>query len=164
MKISLVVAQSLNRVIGKDNELPWRLPADLKHFKTLTMGKPIVMGRKTYNSIGRPLPGRRNLVLSTKQDLDIPGCEVFHSVGDVLQALSAAEEVMVIGGASVYEQFLDVADMIYLTQVDARLDGDTFFPELDKEKWALVSQVHCNADEKNSYDYCFQLFHKRNSS
>lgn len=156
MQISLIVAYDKNRVIGKNNQLPWRLPADLKHFKTLTMGKPIVMGRKTFESIGRPLPGRRNVVISSQSDFKIAGCDVYHSIEAALTALQNEAEIMVIGGARVYEQFLKRADCIYLTVVDAQVAGDAFFPTWDQTNWQLVSQERFEADEKNAYGYCFQ--------
>src|SRR3990167_4875952 len=138
MKISLVVAKSKNNVIGKNNQLPWHLPADLKHFKNVTMGKPIIMGRKTFDSIGKPLPGRRNIIISHQPNLFIDGCEVFHSIDDALNAVKTEPEVMVIGGANLYAQILDRANCIYLTVIDAEFDGDTFFSELDQDKWKLI--------------------------
>ena len=118
MKISLVVAKSKNNVIGKNNQLPWHLPADLKHFKNLTMGKPIIMGRKTFDSIGKPLPGRRNIIISHQPNLFIDGCEVFHSIDDALSALKNETEVMIIGGANLYAQTIERASRLYLTEID----------------------------------------------
>lgn len=142
-------------MIGKNNQLPWHLPADLKHFKSITMGKPIVMGRKTYESIGKPLPGRRNIVISRQEDLHIEGCEVFASIEAVLTALASTPEIMVIGGANLYQQFLHRANTIYMTVVDADIDGDAFFPVLDHQEWSIVESKSHLPDEKNKYPYQF---------
>lgn len=158
MKISLIVARSQNNVIGKDNKMPWHLPADLKHFKAVTMGKPIVMGRKTFESIGRALPGRRNIVMSCQKDLVLAGCDVFHTMDDVLEAVHSASEVMIIGGANLYAQWLDRVDCIYMTVVEAEFDGDAFFPELNKTDWQLVSEEKHFPDDKNKYSYRFQVW------
>lgn len=160
MQISLIVAYDKNRVIGKNNQLPWHLPADLWHFKKLTMGNPIIMGRKTFESIGRPLPGRRNVIISRQGDLKIDGCEVFHSVEDALAGLQSESEVMVIGGANIYEQFLNYAHRLYITVVDAEVMGDTFFPQWNKKDWILVSENCFEADAKNEYGYCFQMWER----
>lgn len=160
MKISLIVAQSKNRVIGKDNHMPWHLPADLKHFKHITMGKPIIMGRKTFDSIGKPLPGRRNIVISRDKNLQIPGCEVFHSIEEALIAVQNEPEIMVIGGANLYAQMFARANTIYLTVIDAEFDGDTFFPALSSE-WILQSEETFSPDEKNQYAYCFQRYDRK---
>lgn len=159
MKISLVVAKSKNNVIGKNNQLPWYLPADLKHFKNVTMGKPIIMGRKTFDSIGKPLPGRRNIIISHQQNLFIDGCDVFHSIDDAFNAVKTEKEVMIIGGANLYAQILDRAHCIYLTIIDAEFDGDAFFPELNQE-WKLISDEKFSHDEKNKYDYRFEVWSK----
>lgn len=159
MKISLIVAKSKNNVIGKNNQLPWHLPADLKHFKQITMGKPIIMGRKTFDSIGKPLPGRRNMIISRDKQLFVEGCEVFNSIDDALSAVKNEPEVMIIGGANLYAQTMSRAKCIYLTLIDAEIEGDTFFPELNQE-WKLVSEEKFSADEKNLYPYCFQCYEK----
>ena len=158
MKISLIVAQSQNHVIGKNNQLPWKMPADLAHFKSVTMGKPIVMGRKTYESIGRPLSGRRNVVISRQPDFIADGCDVFHSIDHAVEALASEPEIMVIGGANLYEQFLDRADCVYMTIVETTVDGDAFFPELNAVSWSLASEESFSADEKNIYPYRFQVW------
>ena len=160
MKISIIVAQSKNRVIGKNNQLPWHLPADLKHFKSVTMGKPIIMGRKTFESIGRPLPGRLNVVISRQADLHIPGCDVFNSIEQALSSLDHEDEVMIIGGANLYAQMLDKADCVYLTIVETEVEGDAFFPELSKQEWVLESEACFMSDDKNLYDYRFQVWHR----
>lgn len=157
MKISFVVAKSRNHVIGKDNRLPWQLPADLAHFKKITMGKPIIMGRKTFDSIGKPLPGRRNIIISHDKNLKIEGCDVFHSVDDALNAVKTSPEVMIIGGENLFSQTLSRANCIYLTVIDADFKGDTFFPTLGAE-WQLASEEKCLPDEKNKYAYRFQVW------
>lgn len=153
--ISFVVAMARNGVIGKDNQLPWRLPADLRHFKAVTMGKPIIMGRKTYDSIGRPLPGRTNIVVTRDPAYQAEGCVVAHSIEAGLVAAGDAEEVMVIGGADFYRQLLSRADRIYLTLIDAEVEGDTWFPELDTARWHERSREDHVADADNPFPYSF---------
>ncbi len=155
MKITIVVAMAANRVIGKDNCLPWHLPADLKHFKQLTLGKPVVMGRKTYESIGRPLPERTNIVVTRDRDYAAPGCVVVHSLEAALEAAGASAEVMVIGGAGLYRQILPLTDTIHLTRVQAEFEGDTVFPELNEADWHEVSRTDCEPDAKNPWPYSF---------
>ncbi len=155
MKISIIVAMAANRVIGKDNQLPWYLPADLKYFKETTMGKPILMGRKTWESIGRPLPGRTNIVITRDENYDAPGCVVVHSINDAMQAAAKQDEVMVIGGAELYRQILPRTDSIYLTRINEDFEGDTLFLELDSSEWQEVERLDCDADDKNPYTYSF---------
>jgi dihydrofolate reductase len=155
MKISIIVAMADNRVIGHDNRLPWHLPADLKHFKATTMGKPIIMGRKTWESIGRPLPGRTNIVVTRDPRYTADGCVVVHSVDAALQACSADEEVMVIGGAEFYRQVLPRASTLYLTLVHDAFEGDAFFPELDSHEWREVEREDFDADADNPHAYSF---------
>jgi dihydrofolate reductase len=155
MKVSIVVAMAANRVIGNNNQLPWHLPADLKHFKQTTMGKPILMGRKTWESIGRPLPGRTNIVITRDESYAAPGCLVVHSIEAAMQAAAQQDEVMVIGGAEFYRQVLPRADTIYLTRIHQDFEGDTFFPELDEAEWQEVARVDCDADDRNPYAYSF---------
>lgn len=162
MKISLIVAKSKNHVIGKNNKMPWHLPADLKHFKNVTMGKTIIMGRRTFESIGKPLPGRRNIVISHNEKLQITGCDVFNSIEDALVAVKNESEVMIIGGANIYAQTIALARTIYLTVIEVELDGDAFFPALGSE-WKLISEDKFPADEKNSYAYCFQQYDREQS-
>lgn len=164
MRVSLVVAMSENRVIGRDNDLPWRLPADLAHFKRLTLGKPIIMGRKTYESIGRPLPGRQNIVLTRDESFQAPGCDICLGLDQAMAVAGSAEEVMIIGGAALYETLLERADRIYLTEVHARIEGDTWFPELDASDWKEVSREAHGADERNSLDYSFVTLDRVNRS
>ena len=155
MKISIVVAMAANGVIGRDNHLPWHLPADLQHFKQTTMGKPILMGRKTFESIGRPLPGRTNIVITRDEDYTAEGCVVVHSIEAAMQAAGAQEEIMVIGGAEFYRQVLPYTDTIYLTRIHADFAGDTFFPELVDSEWREVERIDCEADASNPQRYSF---------
>lgn len=161
MKIAIIVATDNNRLIGKDNDLPWKLSADLQYFKRVTMGKPLIMGRKTHQSIGRPLPGRKNIIISTDSEFTAEGCVVVNSIDAALNECADVEEVMVMGGASLYEQFLPKADKLYLTQVHADLTGDTWFPEWDKAEWQEVEREDHQADEKNQFDYSFIIYEKK---
>lgn len=155
MRISLIAALADNRVIGYRNRLPWRLPADLQHFKRMTMGKPLVMGRKTWESIGRPLPGRINIVVSRDTTLQADGGVVVHSIEQALEAAAGAEEVMIMGGAELYAQALPRAGRLYLTEVKAAVEGDAWFPDIDLKDWVEVERERHCADEKNEYDYAF---------
>lgn len=154
--ISLIVAMDENRVIGFENKMPWYLPADLAHFKKTTTGHPIVMGRKTFQSIGRPLPNRTNLILTRDQSFRAEGCQVIDNIEVVLEK-SKKEDVFVIGGAEIYQQFLPYAEKIYSTQILESFQGDTFFPPLTDE-WQLVSIEKHEEDEKNRYKYQFQVY------
>lgn len=156
--ISLIVAMGKNRVIGKDNQMPWHLPADLAYFKKVTTGHPIIMGRKTFQSIGRPLPNRENIILTRDKMFKHDNCTIINCVEEAL-ALAASKDIFVIGGAEIYEQFLPFAKKIYITQIHENFSGDTFFPKLTKEWQLQSSQLH-SKDEKNKYDYEFQLFEK----
>ncbi len=144
-----------NGVIGKDNGLPWYLPADLKHFKQTTMGKPILMGRKTWESIGRPLPGRTNIVITRDSAYSATGCVVVDSIEAAITAAGEQDEVMVIGGAELYRQVLPYTDTIYLTRIHETIDGDTRFPEIADTEWHQLERVDHEADEKNPHDYSF---------
>ena len=159
--ISLIVAVSENNVIGSGGELPWRLSDDLKRFKAVTMGKPIVMGRKTYESIGRPLPGRQNIVITGQAGFDAPGCDVVDSKEAALAAARDAGEAMVIGGSQVYALFLPDAGRLYLTRVHAEIEGDTHFPDVASDDWRLVADEAHQADERNEYDYSFRTYERR---
>ncbi|MGB5305891.1 MAG: type 3 dihydrofolate reductase [Gammaproteobacteria bacterium] len=155
MKISIIVAMARNRTIGRDNSLPWRLPADLKHFRRTTMGKPILMGRKTWESIGRPLPGRINIVMTRDPDYTAPGCIVVHTIEAALQAAAQHDEIMVIGGAELYKQVLPRAVTIYMTLIHDEIPGDTFFPELEGDEWLEVGRADYDPDEDNPHEYSF---------
>lgn len=153
--VSLISAVADNGVIGKRNALPWYLPADLKHFKDVTMGKPIIMGRTTYESIGRPLPGRINIVLSSRTGFTAPGCEVVHTVAEALRAVQGATEVMVIGGGAIYKEFLPLAEKMYLTEVHREIEGDIYFPDFNKTEWREISRQDFGSDGKNPCAYSF---------
>jgi len=160
MKMSLIAAMDRNRLIGNKNQLPWHLPADLAHFKQVTMGKPIVMGRKTYESIGKPLPGRTNIVIS-RSDYKAEGVEVVSSICAAVAKVANADELVVIGGSTIYEMVIDVVDQMYLTFVEAEFTGDTWFPAFDSEKWFISSEEKHAADEKNKYDYRYVTYEKK---
>ena len=161
MRISLIAALARNRVIGRDNQLPWRLSADLKHFKALTMGKPIVMGRKTWESIGKPLPGRTNIVVTRDSGFTAEGCCVMHSIEAALVAAKDAEEVMIMGGANLYAQLLPRADRLYLTEVQADVSGDAWFPEITEIQWRELERESHRADENNEFDYDFVVLERK---
>jgi dihydrofolate reductase len=158
--VSLIVAMARNGVIGRGNAMPWHLPADLKRFKALTLGKPILMGRRTYESIGRALPGRDNLVLTRARDWRAAGVTVVHSVDEALQHSAAGAELAVIGGAEVYRLTLPLAGRIYLTQVLADVEGDTFFPEFSAGEWREVESSEYPADERHAYGMKFVTFER----
>lgn len=162
MILSLVVAASNNNVIGKDNKLLWSLPNDMKHFKNVTWGMPVVMGRKTFDSFKQPLAGRKNIVLSTNKNLKIDNAIVARSMQDVelLVREMDIKELMVIGGGEIYKLYLPRANRIYLTRVDAVLDGDAFFPVFDQQEWTLKSSVVNKADEKHLYNYTYELWER----
>ena len=160
--VSMIVAMACNRVIGRDNQLPWHLPEDLKHFKRVTMGKPIVMGRKTYDSIGRPLPGRRNIVVTRQQGWSAPGVDVVHKLESALElARESAVEVVVIGGAGIYQQALPFVDRIYLTCIHQAFEGDALFPELDKNRWSEVERQDVFPSDGNELSYSFVTLERR---
>lgn len=152
MIISLIAAMDKNRLIGADNAMPWHLPADFRHFKSVTMGKPIIMGRKTFESIGRPLPGRKNVVISGS-GFQAPGIVVVGSIEAALAEAGEAEEVMIIGGARLYEQMIDRADRMYLTYVDAECEGDAWFPAFNADDWEVMSEEKFDADDNNNYNF-----------
>jgi dihydrofolate reductase len=160
MQISLIVAAAENDVIGRAGRLPWRLPADLRHFKQLTMGHHLIMGRKTFESIGRPLPGRTSIVLSRRQDFPAPEVLLAGSLDEALRRAGGDGEVFIVGGADVYRQALPLADRIYLTRVHADIAGDTYFPALPPGQWVLRESRRQAADAKNEYDYSFLLYER----
>jgi len=153
--ISIIVAVAENGAIGSGNRLPWHLPDDLKRFKALSLGKPVVMGRRTFESIGRPLPGRPNIVISRQGGLAIDGVRVAHSLDEALAAAGSVPEVVVIGGAQIFRQVLPRTDTIHLTRVHARVAGDVFFPELDPAQWREAAVEHHAADERHQYAFSF---------
>ena len=159
--ISLLVAMDKNRLIGKDNDLPWRLPADLAYFKRVTMGHPIVMGRKTYESIGRPLPGRENIIITRNTDFVAPGCKIIYTIEDILKLEAEDKEVFVIGGSEIFNEILSSANKLYITLIEDCFEGDTYFPEVRTEEWQLISEEKGIKDDKNPYDYYFQVFERK---
>jgi dihydrofolate reductase len=162
MIISMIAAMANERIIGDDNQMPWHLPADLQHFKRVTMDKPVVMGRKTFESIGRPLPGRRNIVITRNVTYQAEGIEVVSSPEEALTLLEGTEEVMVIGGGNIYSQFLPLAERLYLTFIDLTVAGDTQFPDYEKDyQWVEVESEAHQPDERNKYGYTFVTLHKK---
>ncbi|MDE1988969.1 MAG: type 3 dihydrofolate reductase [Betaproteobacteria bacterium] len=160
-RLSLIVAMTENRIIGANNAMPWHLPADLAFFKATTLGHPVIMGRKTFESIGRALPGRRNIVVSRNPGYLAEGCDTVTDMAQSLQQAGPAPEIFVIGGAQLFELALPQAHRIYLTRIHATLDGDTFFPELDAAEWQEISRQHHPRDPKNAFDLTFLTLERR---
>lgn len=163
MTISFVVAASANNAIGKDNQLLWHLPNDMRFFKNTTWGSVVIMGRKSFESMGKALKGRINIVITRQDSWQAEDAIVANDLQDALQKAEAAncKEIFIIGGGEIYKQSLGIADKIYLTRVHANIDGDTFFPELDPSIWELISSEDFKKDEKHQYDYSFQLYTKK---
>ncbi len=164
MIISLIAAMDKNKVIGQNGRLPWRLPADMQRFVALTMGKPVIMGRKTYESIPdrfRPLTGRANIIITRNPDYEAPGCLVVNSPEAALAAAGDAKEVMIIGGTSIYEAFLFQADRLYLTLIDAEFEGDAIFPTTEQIYWQIIEEKSYQPDEKNKYAYQFLMLERK---
>ncbi len=157
-ELSLIVAMDDNRLIGSNNNLPWQLPADLAFFKRTTMGKPIIMGRKTFVSIGRPLPGRHNIVITRDSAFSAEGCEIADGIHTALSLCRDVEEVMLIGGASLYQQTIDQATQLYITRIHHSFEGDTWFPEFDLKVWKQANRQDYEADSSNPYAYSFIKF------
>lgn len=160
MRISLIVAVSANNVIGVDGDLPWRLSEDLKRFKVITMGKPMIMGRATFDSIGKALPGRRCIVMSRQAEFRAEGCDVVSSPEQALDIAGDVEEVMVIGGSKIYALFLPMAQRIHLTRVHANIQGDTFFPQLDPAEWRLIESLDFTACDERALSYAFEIWER----
>lgn len=159
--ISLIAAMTHDRVIGIGNRLPWKLPSDMRWFRQQTMGKPIIMGRKTFESFGaKPLPGRMNIIVSRDKAYQADGCTVVHCVDEALEAAGAVKEIMIIGGASFYDQLLPQAQRLYLTYVDTDIKGDAWFPQLDNTHWQEVKRIKNLKDEKNPYDHEFVILER----
>ena len=161
MTISIIAGMDKNRLIGQGNRLPWRLPADMKHFRQHTLGKPVLMGRKTFESIGKPLPKRTNIILTRDCDYRAEGCIITHSIEEVLDTASGSEEIMIIGGASIYELFFPLANRLYLTYVHDCFQGDVYFPAFDLADWQEVKRVDRQPDGKNPHPYSFLFLHRR---
>jgi dihydrofolate reductase len=166
MRISLLLAASENNVIGRDNRLPWHLPNDLTYFKNLTWGLPILMGRKTFDSIGKPLPGRKSIVITRDGGWTHKGVEAVHSMGEAIQKAEeyGAKEIFVIGGAQIFKAALPAAGRIYLTRIHHAFDGDVFFPDITNRDWILASSRFCEKDEKNSYDHTYEVWERKASA
>lgn len=162
MTISLIVAAATNHAIGLNGTMPWHLPADMKHFKNITWGMPVVMGRKTFESLGKPLTGRKNIVITRQSGWKAEGAIAVKSIEDALFVAQQADanEVMVIGGGEIYKALFEKAARIYLTRVEAEPEADTFFPVIHPEQWRLTSQQNFEADEKNAYNYSFQIWER----
>ena len=160
--IALVVAMDEQRLIGYNNQLPWYLPADLRRFKAITMGKPIIMGSHTFTSIGKALPGRRNIVLSTRADFIAPECDVVPTVETAFALVKDEQEIMIIGGTRVYEQCLAHADKLYVTIIEHRFIGDTYFPAIDWTQWKIITEEQGIVDEKNPYPHRFIIAERIN--
>lgn len=163
MNLSIIVACSKNRVIGRDLQLPWRLPDDLQRFKALTLGHPVIMGRKTLDSIGRPLPGRQNIVITRQQGYCPEGVKVVHSLEQALSDCRSASEVFIIGGGEIYQLALPQVRRIYLTWVDVEIEGDAFFPDWSQENFVQVSEETHPVDEKHAFPFKFLILEKRAS-
>jgi dihydrofolate reductase len=164
MKIAIIVAVAEKNVIGGENKLLWHLPADLKHFKELTTGHCIIMGRKTYESIGRPLPNRTNIVISRNADLKIEGCLVFSSLEEAIEAaekIETKDKIWIIGGGEIYKQAMNLADELYMTEVLIKVKGDTVFPKVDNKYWEIESRYNHVPDEKNNHFYSFIRYEKK---
>ncbi len=163
MTLSIIAAMDQNQLIGKQGKIPWSLSADLKYFKKTTMGAPIIMGRKTFESIGSPLPGRKNIILTRNKDYKAEGCEVVHSKDKILdEFLQKKEEAFIIGGAEIYKQFLAYCDNLYLTIIEDQFSGDTYFPEIDWEKWDKISEQKGTTDSNNPYSYSYHIYQRKN--
>ena len=161
MQLSIIVAMDRNRVIGRGGVLPWHISSDLKNFKKITMGKPILMGRKTHDSIGKPLPGRENIILTNNKKYSAEGCTVKNTLDEVHTYCERQLELVVMGGAILYSQTLDKADKLYITEVNASVNGDTFFPEYKGNQWREISRESFNADENNEFDYSFTVLERK---
>ncbi|BBB23461.1 dihydrofolate reductase [Isorropodon fossajaponicum endosymbiont JTNG4] len=161
MKLSIIVAMDDNQLIGKNNSLPWHLPADLAYFKKTTTGKAVLMGRKTYDSVDRPLPNRRNIIVSRNTKFKADGCEVVGSINAALSLANGDNELMIMGGASFYEQMVNKVDRLYITEVKGKFEGDAYFPEFDRTQFSELSRDSHQADEKNLHAYDFVILDRK---
>jgi dihydrofolate reductase len=160
MSVSLIVAMARNRTIGIDNTLPWRCPEDLKHFKALTMGHHMIMGRKTFDSIGKPLPGRTTVVVTRNPDLKIEGCLIAHSLEQAIAACAGDNEIFIVGGAELYAQALPLVDTLYITEIQQDISGDAHFPEFDKKNWKTISREIRSQEIPQPLEYHFVSYHR----
>ncbi len=161
MIISLIVAMDENRVIGYKNKLPWNLPSELNYFRETTKGKPVIMGRKTHESIGRPMPGRLNIIITRDKNYKADNCAVVHSREDAVNAAKASDEAMVIGGAEIYRLFLPAADRLYVTKVHGKFRGDTYFPEFNENEWVKAKEKNFEKDSENKYSYTIMVLERK---
>lgn len=164
MSLSIIAAVDKNQLIGNRGEIPWKLPADLKYFKETTMGAPVIMGRKTFESIGFPLPGRKNIIMTKNKNYTAEGCKVVHSKREVLNDfLEKDKEAFIIGGAEIYRIFLPYSKKLYLTIIEHEFSGDTYFPEIDWENWKKISEKKGTTDSKNPYSYSYHVYRRKNT-
>lgn len=164
MSLSIIAAVDKNRLIGNRGKIPWELPADLKYFKETTMGAPVIMGRKTFESIGFPLPGRKNIILTKNENYSAEGCKVVHSRREVLNSfLENDKEAFIIGGAEIYRLFLPYSKKLYLTIIEDEFSGDTYFPEVDWKNWEKISEKKGTTDSKNLYSYSYHVYRRKNT-
>ena|ERR1019366_4559127 len=161
MTISIIVAKAKNNVIGKNNQLIWHLPADLKFFKKMTMGHTVIMGRKTFDSMGKPLPGRMNVVVTRQKNFHRDGIIIEPSLESALKDLKV-EEIFIIGGGEIFKHAMPIADKLYVTEIDESFDGDVYFPEINPDEWELIEAIPFPKDEKNKYDLSFNTYLRRN--
>ena len=157
--ISIIAAMDKNRLIGQEGRIPWRLPADLAYFKRLTLGHPVIMGRRTFESIGEPLSDRQNVIITANQGYQKKGCAILHSMEDALD-FCMDKDVFIIGGAQIYREFLPYAERLYITLIDDTFSGDSYFPEIDGNLWKLISKTQGERNEKNPYDYYFLVYER----
>ncbi|MGE6259114.1 dihydrofolate reductase [Heyndrickxia sporothermodurans] len=160
MLVSLIVAMDLNRVIGNKNDLPWRLPKDWQYLKETTMGHPLIMGRKNFDSIGKPLPGRRNIVLTRDQTFLINGCEIAHSIEEVFHLCKTEEEIFIFGGEQIYKLFLPYVQKMYITKIHHEFKGDTFFPIIHFDEWNEIYKKNGITDKENPFIYSFHIYER----
>jgi dihydrofolate reductase (trimethoprim resistance protein) len=161
MKISLIAAMDNNRVIGKNNDIPWRLPKEWQYVRKTTMGHPIILGRKNFESIGKALPGRRNIILTQDRSYCAQGCEILYSVEDVIKSCHNEDEIFIFGGEQIYKLFLPYVEKMYLTKIDYEFEGDTFFPEVDYEQWQEISVQKGITNEENPFHYYFHVYQRK---
>ncbi|MBA9086613.1 dihydrofolate reductase (trimethoprim resistance protein) [Fontibacillus solani] len=160
MQISLIAAMDRNRVIGKENDIPWRIPNDWQYVKKTTEGHPIILGRKNFDSIGKALPGRRNIILSRDIKLTIEGCEIAHSIKDVFDLCKNEDEIFIFGGEQIYKMFMPYVEKMYITKIHHEFEGDTFFPEIDVDEWKEVSVEKGIQNDRNPYIYYFHVYER----
>ncbi|HEY9559320.1 MAG TPA: dihydrofolate reductase [Anseongella sp.] len=163
MNLSILAAKAANNVIGKSNQLIWHMPADLKHFRELTTGSTVIMGRKTFESIGKPLPNRHNIVVTRQKDYPAPGCEVVGSLDEAVQISHQEENVFILGGGEIYRQSMEIAGTLYITEIHATFEGDTFFPPIDTAVWVETFREDHEANEKYPYDFSFVTYQRKNN-